>query len=137
MGSSSSKETVFKMLLAVAMAVLLHAAYSVAEWRSLTRQNEPSEEDETQDQGLPLDITIQTVVGFLLAMLSVVNIAGDFKEIRASIEMANRSWEHVRNRPSFYTYNHRGKAFSPEYVPPTTSPSNKKSSLDIPQKFLQ
>ena len=56
---------------------------------------------------------MQTFVGFVLAMVSVVNIAGDFKEIRAGIELGKRTWEHARNRPSFYVYNHRGKAFSP------------------------
>ena len=69
--------------------------------------------DGTESSSLPLDITLQTFVGFVLAMVSVVNIAGDFKEIRAGIELGKRTWEHARNRPSFYVYNHRGKAFSP------------------------
>jgi len=153
MSGSSSKETFCRIVLSVAMVILLHAAYSVAEWRSLTRKNEQSEDssgDLESHEGsgggdkLPLDITIQTVVGFVLAMFSVVNIAGDFKEIRAGIEMGKRSWENARNRPSFYVYNHRGKAFSPDYVPPSTGPTPpanssggvKKSVLDIPQRFM-
>jgi len=161
MSGSSSKETFCRIVLSVAMVILLHAAYSVAEWRSLTRKNDQSEDSSgdldshgvgvgggaSENTKLPLDITIQTVVGFVLAMFSVVNIAGDFKEIRAGIEMGKRSWENARNRPSFYVYNHRGKAFSPDYVPPSTGPSAattnsssgggvKKSVLDIPQRFM-
>ena len=52
-------------------------------------------------------------------MVGVLNMAGDFKEIRASIEMSQKSWENAGNRPSFYVYNHRSKAFDSDYVPPT------------------
>ena len=61
----------------------------------------------TEGLPIPLDITIQTFVGLILAMIAVLNIAGDFKEIRASVEMSAKSWETVSNRPSFYVYNHR------------------------------
>jgi len=142
-GSSSSREAIFKIVLGLAAVVLLHAAYSVAEWRSLTRKTTSVETesgpddtrsgDGTESSSLPLDITLQTIVGFVLAMVSVVNIAGDFKEIRAGIELGKRTWEHARNRPSFYVYNHRGKAFSPDYAGP---PDSKKSNLDIPNRFL-
>ena len=59
------------------------------------------------------------VIKFIFSMIGVLNIAGDFKEIRASIEMSQKTWENAGNRPSFYVYNHRGKAFSPDYVAPT------------------
>ena len=86
-----------------------------------------------------MDITIQTLVGLGLAMLSVLNIAGDFKEIRASVEMSAKSWETVSNRPSFYVYNHRGKVFSPHYEPPLTNQQlglSKRPVMDIPDRFL-
>ena len=88
---------------------------------------------------LPLDITIQTIFGFALAMISVLQIAGDFKEIRAGIEMGKKTWENARNRPSFYVYNHRGKAFSPDYVPPTVQQpisNSRRNPIDIPDRFL-
>lgn len=43
-------------------------------------------------------------------------IAGDFKEIKASADLENKSWETFRNIPSFYTFNHRGKTLSYHYV---------------------
>ena len=91
------------------------------------------------EQTIPLDITIQTIFGFVLAMVSVLQIAGDFKEIRAGIEMGKKTWENARNRPSFYVYNHRGKVFSPHYEPPVLHQpmSNARRPLqDIPSRFL-
>ena len=72
-------------------------------------------------------------------MVAVLNIAGDFKEIRASVELSQKSWENARNRPSFYGFNHRGKALTPDYLPPTTTTNNtgkKQLFSEIPEKFL-
>ena len=71
-------------------------------------------------------------------MVSVLQIAGDFKEIRAGIEMGKRTWENARNRPSFYVYNHRGKVFSPHYEPPLPQPGSnaRRPLMDIPERFL-
>eukprot|EP00095_Tigriopus_kingsejongensis_P001732 snap_masked-scaffold514_size150699-processed-gene-0.9 protein:Tk01732 transcript:snap_masked-scaffold514_size150699-processed-gene-0.9-mRNA-1 annotation:"transmembrane protein 32-b precursor" len=117
---------------------MFHAAYSVAEWRNYSRKTDQTSES------LPLDIVIQTLVAFFLAMVSVLNIAGEFKEIRSAMELSQKSWEHSRNRPSFYTFNHRGKSFSPDYVPPNWSVAafggglgEQRSLLtEIPDKFL-
>ena len=62
-------------------------------------------------------------------MISALNFAGEFREIRASVELSAKSWETLSNRPSFYVYNHRGKAFNPEY-------QGKRSLMEIPDKFL-
>ena len=115
------RNSVARGLLFLSIGILFHAAYSVTEWRSLTRNSE--------GLSLPLDITIQTVVGLTLAMISVLNLAGEFREIRASVELSAKSWETLSNRPSFYTYNHRGKAFNPDYA-------GKRSLLEIPDKFM-
>ena len=82
---------------------------------------------------------IQTIFGFALAMFSVLQIAGDFKEIRAGIEMGKKTWENARNRPSFYVYNHRGKAFSPHYDPTGANQQitdSRRPLMNIPQRFL-
>lgn len=49
-------------------------------------------------------------------MYGVIYIAGDFKEIRATVELEAKTWETQKNLPSFYIFNHRGKAFSPAYM---------------------
>lgn len=64
---------------------------------------------EEEFPGLPPDVCIQCIVGLIIGCLGVAHMAGEFKEIRAAAEMANKSWESFGNRPSFYTYSHRGK----------------------------
>jgi len=108
------------------MGILLHAAYSAAEWRQLSRYADMT------DMVLPLDIVLQTLLALLLTMFGVIHIAGDFKEVRATVELETKSWETLRNRPSFYTFSNRGRVFSPFYSPPSSS----KKVLDIPDRFM-
>ncbi|XP_023337188.1 membrane magnesium transporter 1 [Eurytemora carolleeae] len=108
------------------LGCLVHAAYSAAEWRQISRYAD------MQDMLLPIDIGIQTILSLLLTMFGVLYIAGEFKEIRATVELEGKSWENLRNRPSFYTFNHRGRVFSPFYQPPAAS----KNILDIPERFM-
>jgi len=98
-------------LLAISILVLFHAAYSMTEWRSFAR-------NKTLEASVPFDIVAEVGVGLFLAMIAVLNIAGGFKEIRASVQLSQKSWENTKNRPSFYTFNHRGRAFSERYVIP-------------------
>ena len=84
-----------------------------------------------------MDITIQTLIGLVLAMISVLHIAGEFREIRASVELSKKSWETLANRPSFYVYNHRGKAFNPDYDGPIAlQHAGKRALMEIPESFL-
>ncbi|KAB0804840.1 hypothetical protein PPYR_01810 [Photinus pyralis] len=99
-----------RLILTAGFLSLFHAAYSAAQHRSYLRLNE------LEFTSLPLDILIQGVTSLFVVMYGVLYIAGDFKEIKASAELENKTWETYRNIPSFYTFNHRGKAFSPQYV---------------------
>jgi hypothetical protein len=74
---------------------------------------------------LNFQILTQSIVSLFVAIYGIVYIAGDFKEIRATVDLENKSWETVRNIPSFYVFNHRGKALSPNYILPA-----QKSSLE-------
>lgn len=70
-------------------------------------------------------VIIQALVSLFVVMYGVMFVAGDFKEIKASADLEKKSWETFANVPSFYMFNHRGKAFSHNYVP-----TNTKSNLD-------
>ena len=122
----------YKGLLFAALVLLFHAAYSVTEWRHYMR-GKTSADGSTANFLPPSDIVVQTLVSLVLAMFCVLRIAEDFKEIRATVELSQKSWENMRNRPSFYLFNHRGKAFSPDYVPPS---SGGRSNTEIPDRFL-
>ncbi|KAK3878175.1 hypothetical protein Pcinc_017171 [Petrolisthes cinctipes] len=96
---------------------LFHAGYSAAQHRAYMRITEQ------EFTSLPTDISIQGFLSLLMAMYGILYIAGDFKEIRANVQLQNKSWETVGNRPTFYTFAHRGRALSPNYSPPKATRS--------------
>ena len=115
----------YKSVLCLGLVGLLHAAYSAAEWRGAARMMEG-------DPMLPLDIVLQTFVFLIVTMVGVIHIAGEFKEIRATVELEHQSWENLKNRPSFYTWAPRGRVFSPDYEPQ----KKKTDILGIPDRFM-
>ncbi|KAA0201211.1 hypothetical protein HAZT_HAZT003901 [Hyalella azteca] len=64
---------------------------------------------------LPTDVFVQCLVSLIVTMYGVVHIVGDFREIRANIQLENKTWETAGNRPSFYIFSHRGRNLSPNY----------------------
>ena len=53
---------------------------------------------------------LQCLVSLGVVALGVINCAGELKEIRVTAELEKQSFETVWNNPSFYSFNHRGKA---------------------------
>lgn len=100
---------IYRNLTILGLLLLCHTAYSAAKHRSYLRLK-------GQENGvLPLDIILQGIVSLVISMIGVVNIAGDFKEISATKSLERKSWETLRNVPSFYVFNHRGRSLSPYY----------------------
>ncbi|XP_014251709.1 membrane magnesium transporter 1 [Cimex lectularius] len=100
-----------KTITFVGLFFLFHAAYSAAQHRSYLRITGQ------EFTSLPLDILLQGIVSLFITMYGVMYIAGEFKEIRATVELQAKSWETQRNLPSFYIFNHRGRVLSPAYIP--------------------
>jgi hypothetical protein len=92
-----------KLLIYVGLLLLAHAAYSAAQHRSYLRLSEQ------EFTSLPADILIQSIVSLVLTCYGVVRVVGNFREIRALAELENKTWDMLRNRPSFYTYNNNGE----------------------------
>jgi len=84
------------------MVLLFHTGYSVSQLLAFLRYNE--EEFTT----LPLDIMLEGFFGVALAIWGATGIK-PFKEIRAIEDLACKSYESLHHRPSFVTFNHRGK----------------------------
>lgn len=57
-------------------------------------------------------IIIQSVTSLFLIIYCLLHVVGDFKEIRATIDLQAKSWETLSNIPSFYVFNHRGKTLA-------------------------
>ncbi|CAB1325093.1 unnamed protein product, partial [Coregonus sp. 'balchen'] len=64
---------------------------------------------EKENENLPVDIVLQTLLAFVLTIYGIVHIAGEFKEMDASSELKNKTFDTLRNHPSFYMFNHRGR----------------------------
>ncbi|XP_046853598.1 ER membrane protein complex subunit 5-like [Xenia sp. Carnegie-2017] len=92
-----------KLLVFVGLITIIHAGYSSEQYRTYLKL---IEEEFTS---LPKDIVLQCVFGLILGSIGAVNMAGAFKEIKASADLVNKSWETVGNRQSFYSFHHRGK----------------------------
>ncbi|KAG4072317.1 hypothetical protein HA402_004328 [Bradysia odoriphaga] len=110
-----------KLLLVIGFVFLIHAAYSAAQHRTYLRITEQ------ESTFLPFDILLQAITSLFLIIYSLLQVVGDFKEIRAAVDLQGKSWETLSNIPSFYTFNHRGKTLSAAYAQPS---SMGKSSLD-------
>ena len=83
---------------------MAHAAYSAAQHRTYLRLTEQ------EFTSLPLDIIIQCFTGLILTCYGVVQVSGNFKEIRANADLDNKSWDMLSNRQSMFSFNHRGIA---------------------------
>ncbi|CAG5136212.1 unnamed protein product [Candidula unifasciata] len=95
---------VHKMCVIFGLIALLHAAFSAAQHRTYLRL---TEQEFTM---LPQDIFLQCILGLLLTCYGVVNVAGNFREIKASAEQDSKTWEMLSNRQGFNIFHHRGKA---------------------------
>ncbi|KAI8427388.1 hypothetical protein MSG28_001943 [Choristoneura fumiferana] len=100
-----------KMIIIVGFISLFHSAYSAAQHRSYLRITAQ------EFTGLPLDIVVQAVTSLFAVMWGVLNVAGNLREIPAGAELNATKWDTQRNLPSFYIFNHRGKALSSQYIP--------------------
>lgn len=102
--------SLWKGVVGFGLFALAHAAFSAAQHRSYMRVTE--KENET----LPIDIVLQTLLAFVLTCYGIVHIAGEFKDMDASSELKNKTFDTLKNHPSFYLFNHRGRVLfrSPE-----------------------
>ncbi|XP_026490536.1 ER membrane protein complex subunit 5 [Vanessa tameamea] len=103
--------SVHKIIVIVGFISLFHSAFSAAQHRSYLRIS--SQEFTT----LPLDIIIQAVSSLFAVMWGVLNVSGKLREIPAAAELNTVKWETQRNLPSFYIFNHRGRALADDFVP--------------------
>ncbi|XP_051712331.2 ER membrane protein complex subunit 5-like [Oryctolagus cuniculus] len=95
--------SLWKGLVGIGLFALAHAAFSAAQHRSYMRLTEKEEES------LPTDIVLQTLLAFAVTCYGTVHIAGEFKNMDATSELKNKTFDTLRNHPSFYVFNHRGR----------------------------
>ena len=92
-----------KLFVCLGLLSLAHAAYSAAQHRAYIRLTEQ------EFTNLPADIFLQSLAGLLITCYGIVKVVGEFREIKAAAEPEKKSWDLLSNRPSFYTFQHRGR----------------------------
>ncbi|CAO2622002.1 ER membrane protein complex subunit 5, partial [Lemmus lemmus] len=108
--------SLWKGLVGVGLFALAHAAFSAAQHRSYMRLTEK------EDESLPIDIVLQTLLAFAVTCYGIVHIAGEFKDMDATSELKNKTFDTLRNHPSFYVFNHRGRVlFRPSDAPSSSN----------------
>ncbi|KAH0520163.1 Membrane magnesium transporter 1 [Microtus ochrogaster] len=67
-------------------------------------------------------IVLQTLLAFAVTCYGIVHIAGEFKDMDATSELKNKTFDTLRNHPSFYVFNHRGRVlFRPSDAPSSSN----------------
>nr|DBA20915.1 TPA: hypothetical protein GDO54_017650 [Pyxicephalus adspersus] len=95
--------SIWKGLVGVGLFALAHAAFSAAQRKSGCGYP-------VQDSSYTcLQIVLQTLLAFVVACYGIVHIAGEFKDMDATSELKNKTFDTLRNHPSFYVFNHRGR----------------------------
>ncbi|XP_039521656.1 ER membrane protein complex subunit 5 isoform X1 [Pimephales promelas] len=138
----------WKGVVGVGLFALAHAACSAAQHRSYMRLTEKENETlpidvsckqipgiyhigshafvflKTASLVLCFQIVLQTLLSFVITCYGIVHISGEFKDMDASSELKNKTFDTLRNHPSFYLFNHRGRVLfsAPEQEPSTPSP---------------
>ncbi|XP_035866338.1 membrane magnesium transporter 1-like [Phyllostomus discolor] len=95
--------SLWKGLVGIGLFALAHAAFSAAQHRSYMRLTEK------EDESLPIDIVFQILLAFTVTCYGIVHSAGEFKDMDATSELKNKTFDTLRNHPSFYVFNHRGR----------------------------
>ncbi|XP_003228991.2 ER membrane protein complex subunit 5 [Anolis carolinensis] len=132
-GRTMAAASLWKGLVGVGLFALAHAAFSAAQHRSYMRLTE--KEDET----LPIDIVLQTLLAFAVTCYGIVHIAGEFKDMDATSELKNKTFDTLRNHPSFYVFNHRGRVLfqSPDAIQPPSSKQDELSGASLKLRKLE
>ncbi|KAI9326079.1 transmembrane protein 32-like protein [Obelidium mucronatum] len=64
------------------------------------------------DTSLPIDITLECLLGLLLSIFGAVLYAGEFQEVKMDKEISKRTMDILGMTPSFKSVRHRGSRLS-------------------------
>uniref|UniRef100_A0A8B9UP21 Membrane magnesium transporter 1 n=1 Tax=Anas zonorhyncha TaxID=75864 RepID=A0A8B9UP21_9AVES len=106
--------SLWKGLVGLGLFALAHAAFSAAQ-------------------------LLQTLLAFAVTCYGIVHIAGEFKDMDATSELKNKTFDTLRNHPSFYVFNHRGRVLfqSPDTVNSSSNQDALSSSSSLKFRKLE
>ncbi|XP_065841234.1 ER membrane protein complex subunit 5-like [Oscarella lobularis] len=92
-----------RVIFAVGIVLLLHAAFSAIQHRTFL-----SLEDRASS-GLPLDIILQSLIALTVGSVGLVKWMVNFKDIKADADSTHKTFDTAGNCSSFYSFQHRGQ----------------------------
>ena len=92
----------------VGILIILHAGYSFVQHKQLA---EYAGLDALKGT-IPVDVLLEIVLGFVVALYGALANAGTFQPIAYATHVNARSWDDSFNQESFRLFNHRGKFLS-------------------------
>uniref|UniRef100_A0A7S2V2I7 Membrane magnesium transporter n=1 Tax=Fibrocapsa japonica TaxID=94617 RepID=A0A7S2V2I7_9STRA len=99
------------VIILIGMAILLHAGYSAAHFKSLVVSSVHGA-DLSNVSIPPVDVVVGCAIGFSVCLLGVLTSAAPLKPIVASHGAGQGSFDEMASSPEFNIFNHRGKALS-------------------------
>ncbi|NWQ84562.1 MMGT1 protein, partial [Columbina picui] len=121
--------SVWKGLVGLGLFALAHAAFSAAQ-----------RDNVYVALCFPLlQIVLQTLLAFAVTCYGIVHIAGEFRDMDATSELKNKTFDTLRNHPSFYVFNHRGRVLfqSPDTVNSSSNQDALSSSSSLKFRKLE
>eukprot|EP00029_Vermamoeba_vermiformis_P008042 TRINITY_DN3655_c0_g1_i1.p1 TRINITY_DN3655_c0_g1~~TRINITY_DN3655_c0_g1_i1.p1 ORF type:complete len:116 (-),score=38.07 TRINITY_DN3655_c0_g1_i1:143-490(-) len=93
-----------KLITVLGAAILIHSGFLAFQHRLyLSSVEEPF-------TTLPLNITIEVLIGLVVSSWGVIGWSGQFKPIKMTTIMAQKTFDMFDNRPNFNVFNTRGRA---------------------------
>ncbi|ORY48545.1 hypothetical protein BCR33DRAFT_677522 [Rhizoclosmatium globosum] len=99
--TSSALGSIGGVILLIALALIGHSGYSAVEHLSFVKSTHA-------DPKMPIEITVECLVGLGLSIFGAVWYAGEFEEVAMDKEISKRSMEVLGMTPSFKSVRHRG-----------------------------
>lgn len=92
-----------RIVMAIGLLLLFHSAFSALQHMKYLRLSEKHGEP------LPMDIVIECIVSVVICAWGVVSVSGKLHPIRITTSMAKKTFDVIDSRPSFMTFQHRGR----------------------------
>jgi membrane magnesium transporter 1 len=95
--------SLWKVVIGIGLAILLHSAVSCVHFKHFTKSM-------GKEPYVPFDVKLEAVLGFIITLLGVLVLAGDFRPAKAAAAASAVSLSLNSSSPSFNIFNHRGRS---------------------------
>ncbi|XP_019853098.1 PREDICTED: membrane magnesium transporter 1-like [Amphimedon queenslandica] len=95
-----------RIIFCIGALFLFHSGYSAVQHKSFLKLAE------MDYSSLPIDITVECLLGSLLCCVAVLEGMSQYRDFRLTSELYSKKLDGVYNKQNFMIFNHRGSALS-------------------------